>query len=269
MESENKNKSFLSFLLTPLGVITITIFLILGSLGLLAFGNTQWSRWVYIFQAYHWPKTELGYINKPENFTGRWRDWRRNGQIEFEAYFELGMKNGEEIIWFENGQKKSECNYIDGKLNGIFILWHENGQKESEVQYIKDDQNGKKTAWFENGKKYSEIKYLIGKENGKEIKWHENGQKENESFWLNGEKQGRENWWNEKGELTLINYYKNQEIIKQVYFEKGKRIKERVLDEKTGKMSVTYEKKLIQKNTPSPIPVKPGVLHIRSLQKKR
>lgn len=65
---------------------TLGILVTLGGLFcVLAFGNVQW-KYCYMFQAYVWPAqpdTESWYAIDvtPDNFTGVWRSWHRNGEL--------------------------------------------------------------------------------------------------------------------------------------------------------------------------------------------
>jgi len=129
MEPEGKKKPVWAMFLSPLSVIVLTIFLLVGSLGVLAFGNTQWSRWIYVFQAYYWPKYESSIIKPPSNYTGSWRCWFKNGQIMREYHIKNGNWNGKSLWWYESGQLEYGFNHKNGKRDGRTEFWHENGNR--------------------------------------------------------------------------------------------------------------------------------------------
>jgi len=71
------------------------------------------------------------------------------------------------------------------------------------------------------------------KEDGKHTDWYFNGIKKQETNWKKGKLHGRYIKWNKKGELINTSLYKL-----------GVKQKEETLDPKTGKMVVTFEKKI-------------------------
>jgi len=92
-------------------IIGFILFINLGTLAVLRFGNPQWSKHIYIFQCYYLPQYKNGWIEKPEKYTGKW------------------------FLWYKSGQLRSSGNYIGGARDGKFQTWHENGEKIMEVDY--------------------------------------------------------------------------------------------------------------------------------------
>jgi len=263
MEHEEKKKPVWTLILSPLGVILLTVCLLIGVLGVLAFGNPSDHKYIFMFQTYVWPKKKHWW---PKNYTGIFRQWWANGQLKCEFHFVKGKLNGKIFSWHENGQIKYEHFHKNDEMDGKILTWDENGQKRFEGNYLNGREIGKIISWYDNGQKMSECKYKNGIEIGKEVRWHKNGQKESETDWIS-EGQGEKKIWNVAGDLigidsiksyqTIISkYFKYDEIYKiesykpnkQVvimaeYFKKGEKIKEETLDPKTGKLVVTFEKK--------------------------
>jgi len=170
MEPEGKKKPVWTIILSPLGVILLTIFLLIGGLGVLAFGNTQWNKWIYVFQ----------------------------------GYFQLSERDQIHIGSVAAAYLKPSVNFT-----GLYRAWHRDGSK------------------------FLDIEYLNGKHHGKAIFWHSDSNKWLESNFINGEKHGKCIEWNAK-----------RQIIKLDIYVKGYLIKSNSLDPKTGKMVVTFEKKI-------------------------
>jgi antitoxin component YwqK of YwqJK toxin-antitoxin module len=99
----------------------------------------------------------------------------------------------------DNGQKKGEANLKDGKPDGLTVSWHENGQKQAEINYKDDKFDGLFVAWYENGQKKTEGNFKDGKQHGLSVLWHKNGQKQAEGNYKDNEPIS-EKFWNSKGE---------------------------------------------------------------------
>jgi len=77
-------------------IIGFILFINLGTLAVLRFGNPQWSKWIYICQAYYWPG---GKISFPQNFSGDWKIWDKNWRIIHSQSFEKGISTNKTKIW--------------------------------------------------------------------------------------------------------------------------------------------------------------------------
>lgn len=127
------------------------ILLLVAALLLLRFGNTQWNKNVYMFQAYVWPKHDDGMICPPDDYTGVWVGWHSNRQQWVEMEYRNGKDHGKYVDWHPNGQKRSSGVHIDGEPHGAFAAWHPNGQKAHECQYDNGKLVGAWTSWDEQG----------------------------------------------------------------------------------------------------------------------
>jgi len=80
----------------------------IAGLGVLAFGNPQWHKWIYVFQVYvinkrggeyqyvisttdyHCPiskKHLCRFLIQPENYSGEWKDWCEQGHLLIEEIY--------------------------------------------------------------------------------------------------------------------------------------------------------------------------------------
>jgi hypothetical protein len=93
-------------------------------------------KWVYIFQRYICGRK----ICLPDNYTGRWLTWRRNGHLFCSYQFQNGKLSGEHIAFYNNGLPSTICNYKNGRLNGDYYEYDEDGSLLAHGVYL----NGKK-----------------------------------------------------------------------------------------------------------------------------
>ena len=90
----------------------------------LRFGGPQWSKWIYMFQAYVMPG------EAPElrpGYTGRARAWYVTGQLLGEAEYRLGKPQGKMRRWYADGAPRVSYRFRDGKRDGEWIEWNERG----------------------------------------------------------------------------------------------------------------------------------------------
>lgn len=176
------------FWIRIIGIVFLVFVLVM--LGALRFGNTQWNRWIYIFQAYVTPGYGGGLIKPPVDYSGLWTQWHKNGQKLFEGDFKFGERDGKWTWWHPNGQKKGEVNYRNAVPYGKWIYWHKNGQ-------IAVDEN------FKNGK-YE----------GKQRSWFNNGQMESEGDYIDSNRDGKWTFLDKAGNIIKIEHYKNGKLIR-------------------------------------------------------
>ena len=207
------------YLLSAIGLIFVGVFV---ALGLLVFGNPQWNKRVYMFQAFVHPKYNQGRIPPPAEFSGTWITWDEHGNRIVEQQYRDGKLDGKEIHWTTLGNKSAEREYKNGLLHGKETVWlgnqrkyekhYKNGEPDGPVTYWGDNdlvsvinnfKNGKlhgtQITYFKNGKKSREENYADGKRVGKATSWYENGQKESEEFFKNRYRYGIWTYWKEDG----------------------------------------------------------------------
>jgi len=187
--------------------------------------------------------------NKTKPFSGKNLCKYENGQNKSQGTVKKGVNHEKWIRWYENGQIKSELNYKDGKFDGKQTDWYENGQKFDEGTYKNAMLEGKNTQWYENGNKKSEMNYKNGKlegrqefwfdedgltglimhyANGNKVseestkttieRWKENGQKSIVIKYINGIKH-EQNMWNPSGTKFGQFFYKDDEIVRALWYE--------------------------------------------------
>ena len=75
-------------------------------------------------------------------FTGTRKKFHPEGQLEREANFTDGKKEGLSTYYHPDGQLKIEGNWKDGKQEGLWTVYHPNGQLEKEGNYKNGKQDG-------------------------------------------------------------------------------------------------------------------------------
>lgn len=196
MSEEGKVRSI--FRRRRLWTCVVSLMLLLAVWGVLHFGNSQWSRFVYIYQAYL--SGRIISWEPPDNYTGTWR------------------------TWFRNGRKCTEAEYKDGKYHGEVTWWHSNGQVSQKMTVRNRKVDGMVSCWQSNGQKWGEILWKNG-EVVRDICWHDNGKRKSE-YCSDDNGNGTRTTW-DKGSLKEIAHYKH-----------GKRIWTETAEEvKSGKMS--------------------------------
>ena len=103
------------------------------------------------------------FVEKPNNFSGKWLWWYKNGQLRFEDNWKNGKLHGKCLDWYETGQLAYEENYKNGKEHGKCLAWFENGQLMYERNYKNEEKHGQWLVWYENGQLLSEFNYKNGK----------------------------------------------------------------------------------------------------------
>ena len=120
-----------------LGIFVIVI----GLISVLHFGNPQWNKYVYMWQAYVFPKYEFVANTKysikifehdqiPNDFTGVWRDYYPNGVLRQEHTVIKGMKFYETHFDFVLG--KNNCDYA--AFVGYSNFYYDNGELKYKLQ---------------------------------------------------------------------------------------------------------------------------------------
>jgi uncharacterized protein len=86
-----------------------------------------------------------------EPFSGVFRVWYSNGQIEAERQFQDGVLDGPLRVWHSDGQIWHEWQIQDGILDGPYREWHSNGQIKVETQFQDGVFDGPCKEWLRDG----------------------------------------------------------------------------------------------------------------------
>lgn len=126
---------------------------------------------------YYYNTIEAAYYarNRPDNYTGKWVKFYRNGNKQAETEFLNGVYTGHWIIYFETGIKQLEGDYVDGVESGIWTEFWENGKKRVRGKKLNDEESGYWYRWSETGKKLGKVKYVNGEIKGRCILWNTDG----------------------------------------------------------------------------------------------
>jgi antitoxin component YwqK of YwqJK toxin-antitoxin module len=164
-------------------LIVILIITLCSMLALLSFGNPGWSKYVYMFQAYVYPKdvrpnnSYLVRLKMPEKFSGIWKEYSNEGNLLISSECLNGKlhgiqkefnKTGESIIQktvYDNGSVLVMAYYDDGKLytfwdhtlvnkGNLYVasLWKSNGRFKTIQSFYEIKKDGS-TYYKKNGLK--------------------------------------------------------------------------------------------------------------------
>lgn len=207
----------------------LIVFAVLGGL---RFGNPQWNRWIFIFQAYVspgdpnrllWPPQmraaahSCAFCFDPDGFTGVWRTWEANGELHSEREFVNNLPHGiwrglsgSETPWGDS--IRYEMHYRRGKLHGKaaraglgvadrFFGTLPFAVAREEAEYVDGKQVGPLVYFYANGDKCGEIEYCDG-DKERETTWFPGGKKRRERFFSNGRPSGTWIYWNPDGTVA-------------------------------------------------------------------
>jgi antitoxin component YwqK of YwqJK toxin-antitoxin module len=106
--------------------------------------------------------------------------------------------------------KPMVVDYIDEDSNVVkTVEYYKNGQKKMEGTLKNGVRNGEWSYWYDNGKLWSRGSFVNGKSEGRFLSYNEKGMLFQESFYKNGVPDGK---WA---------FYKDDQRIKEVYYENG------------------------------------------------
>ena len=113
------------------------------------------------------------------------------------------------------GWKRLETPYVDGRRHGMHIIYRKDGSKYREMPYMNGKIEGKAIEYREDGSKLYDQEYMNGKMDGMLVVYREDGSKKYEVRRFHYKKVGTEVWFSEDGS-----------VLKEVVYEKGKKITE-------------------------------------------
>ncbi len=199
---------------------------------------------------------------KPEERTGEFIYYYKNGQKSAQGEFKNGENEGPWKRWYKNGNQSSEGEYIKGKETGAWKYYYKNGNTKVECNYDDGDRDGKRKYYNEDGSLNEEYNYTKGKIDGNFIEYHKDNKIKGtgsyvkdsmsgkwEEFWENGNKASEGSYDDNKRVGNWIWYHKNgNKSCEAEYNKKGKFTKGTFYDEAGEKMKKQVEKEdLIEK----------------------
>jgi len=76
---------------------------------LLSFGNPQWGKWVYMWQAYILSDNDT--VEIPLDYTGNWMVWNENGNIYSVSEYARGINVGASQYYYPSGKLRYVCSF--------------------------------------------------------------------------------------------------------------------------------------------------------------
>jgi len=160
---------------SPLMLVGIMTIILLTVVSVFRFGNPQWNRWIYIFQAYYFPKYKGGFIKPTDNFTGNFRAWYKNGDLYYSQFYLYGKRHGKWFVFYENNRKYLEIDFKNGLEHGSSKSWNEDGYITSFVQHLEGKKHGVYMSFYSNGNIKFKVNLLFGKITGKAYGYDKHG----------------------------------------------------------------------------------------------
>lgn len=136
----------------------------------------------------------------------------------------------EQKFCYGNGQLQEQAFYQDGKREGETLHWYESGELCSSEFYRNGEAEGEFRSWYKNGQTIVRSFHQNGKWEGKRFCWHENGRIWRQHFFHDGSMKGIAKNWSDDGTLTIHRYVRAEHAIefefslkKTIIFRKLKR----------------------------------------------
>ncbi|MBN1231886.1 MAG: hypothetical protein JXA60_00840 [Candidatus Coatesbacteria bacterium] len=179
---------------------------------------------------------------------GEWKGFFDNEKVAWEGEYRDGLLTGVYTDYFETGQIRFQGSYNNGFKCGHWKYYHENGHVQVEGDYDNDLRTGVWSVYYPSEAKLWQCSYKIisDKEKGMysvrdgEFKmYHKGGQLAQHGSYIQGNKEGKWIYFNHKGIKVIegsfmkskkeggwIYYNTKGKKSRQIFFEKGKKIKE-------------------------------------------
>lgn len=211
--------------------VFLLVFVIVVIFSFLSFGNPQINKYVYMFQAYVFPKHEGGWIEPELNYKGTWKYWSASGHL----------KTVEEKYFYSNSLPYQNNTVVRKKLRRMFPeLSNEDCQKSKWHYLFKKQILGEKIEGPLLSNRFSgmwrvwdnvdnkivllwEAMFLEGRMEGISKTYHINGQIDKVSRHKNGAPYGIELIHDSNGALELMKIWHGKKnnsdfkIIETIY----------------------------------------------------
>jgi antitoxin component YwqK of YwqJK toxin-antitoxin module len=109
---------------------------------------------------------ELFYDSDNKPYTGTYKEYYENGQLQTKMELKEGLPHGEVFIYFPHGQINEIRSFDLGQMDGKWFTWNEQGQKIAQAEYSAGNKNGKWYIWNEYGVLLYDMTYDNGKRTG-------------------------------------------------------------------------------------------------------
>ncbi len=92
-----------------------------------------------------------GIMPLSKGYTGEWKSWYLNGQLEYQGEYKNGKREGIHEVWFVNGQPYFKGEWKNDKQEGIHYQWHENGKLWRREEWKNGVEDGIHEQWYKDG----------------------------------------------------------------------------------------------------------------------
>ncbi len=144
------------------------------------------------------------------------KDYRHNGDLQYELKYENGIKYETEIHYYATGELFRQRTLVNGKREGLEIDFYRSGQKKAERNYINGKKEGSAKGFHINGKVQGDWIF----ENGEPVSatiFYSTGDiwLIHEDFDERGRLNGVSKEYDKEGNLMALRYYKNNDMVKR------------------------------------------------------
>lgn len=133
-------------------------------------------------------------------------------QMVYEFDEETGTMDGSYKEYRENGKLEIDGFYEHGKKNGVFKAYDYDGNLMSETSYKKDERDGIYKEFYTNGNLKLEASYKSGKLDGIYKKFYDDGTLGLEATYKHDELDGAYKFFDKDGTLRTDAFYKNNDL---------------------------------------------------------
>ena len=160
---------------------------------------------------------------KAGKMDGSWKGWLPNSIPIYEGFYKDDLKDGAWKLFYDSGKIKATGNYKKGKNDGHWIAFTPYGFKDSEGVYKEEKFDGLWTYYYQTGVKSMEQTFRDGLLAGDCATWGEDAKlRSTSSYTLVKSKNGR---IESKPNGKWVYYDKNENIINEVTYKKGEKVK--------------------------------------------
>jgi len=144
------------------------------------------------------------------------KEFRRNGDLEYELKYEDGNKYETQIEYYATGELFRQRTLVNGKREGLEIEFYRNGQKKAERNYVTGKKEGSAKGYHINGNLQGDWKFKNGEPESATL-YYSTGEKwlVHKDFDQKGHLNGSSKEYDKKGSLMALRYYEDDEMVKR------------------------------------------------------
>jgi len=164
-----------------------------------------------------------------KNRVGDWKFWYNDGSIKREGKYDVGEMVGDWIGYHIEGNVKSKMTYVDGNKHGKSIFYHKNDSLEEEFNFVKGKKHGDFVVYHENGKLNNKGSYEKDSLTGEYYSYWENGNLSYKANYSNNKRDGECIWYHDNGTNSCVAEFKKGKFLRAEFFEEdGEKVNKKI-----------------------------------------